>query len=106
MLAHPLKKVNKKFRNKPLEASVSKIDFIRFLKSAKIIDKSQRALYKNLEHIEKKKLIAYENRFLKFTKKGLKQAKEIEKDIDPYVRITKKLENKKLDLGSAQAYFK
>ena len=64
-----LKKLNKKFEDKPLEASVSKIDFIRLLQNLKIVEKSQRGLYKNLEVLEKKKLIRYENKFLKLSKR-------------------------------------
>ena len=101
-----LRKVNKRFKNKPLEASVSKIDFIRFIKSAKITGKSQRGLYRNLEVLEKKKLIAYKNRFLKLTKKGLTKAKEMEKEIEPYLNVLNKLESKRIKTGGVQSYFK
>ena len=101
-----LKKVNKKFKKQPLAASVSKIDFIRILKSSKITAKSQRGLYRNLEVLEKNKLVSYDNKFLKLTKKGLIKAREIEKDIAPYIILMKKLEKKKIKKDSLQAYFK
>lgn len=102
-----LKKVNKQFKKKPLAASVSKIDFIKLLKTSKMIKKSQRGLYKNLEILEKKKLISYKNKFLKLTKKGLTKAKEIEKEIKPYITVINKLEKKKIKTKKPlQAYFK
>lgn len=101
-----LKKVNKKFKKQPLAASVSKINFIRILKTSKITAKSQRGLYRNLEVLEKKKLIDYDTKFLKLTKKGLAKAREMEKDIIPYLSLIKKLEKKKIDKGSLQAHFK
>lgn len=101
-----LKKVNRRFKNKPLEASVSKIDFIRFIQSSKISEKSQRGLYKNLEILEKKKLIEYGNRFLKLTKRGLTKARDIEMEIKPYLDVMKKLESSRIKTGAAQTYFK
>ena len=56
-------KLNKKYKDQPLEASVSKIDFIKLLQKLKIVEKSERGLYKNLEILEKKKFIKYENKF-------------------------------------------
>jgi predicted methyltransferase len=101
-----LKKLNKKFEDAPLTASVSKIDFIRLLQELKIVDKSQRGLYKNLEILENRKLIRYENRFLKLTDKGLKAVKEKEKDLYPYLKLVVKLEKGKVQPAHAQTYFK
>ncbi|MBD3249217.1 hypothetical protein GF336_04175 [Candidatus Woesearchaeota archaeon] len=102
-----LKKLNRKFEDKPLEASVSKIDFIRLLQSLKIIDKSQRGLYKNLEILEKKKFIRYETQFLKLTDKGLKMTQQKEKDLFPYLKLIVNLEKEKIKaIKSSQTYFK
>ena len=102
-----LKKLNKKFEDQPLEASVSKIDFIRLLKNLKIIEKSQRGLYRNLEILEKKKLIRYENRFLKLTDRGLKAVKEKDADLYPYLRLIVNMEKGKVKASkSPQSYFK
>lgn len=100
-----LKKLNKKFENKPLEASVSKIDFIKLIQESKIVEKSERGLYKNLEMLEKKKLIRYENRFLKLTEKGLRLAEKKEKELYPYMRLIVKM-NKGLSAKELQSYFK
>ena len=102
-----LKKLNRKFEHQPLEASVSKIDFIKLLKKLKIVEKSQRGLYKNLEILEKKKLIKYENRFLKLTEKGLKLVREKELELYPYLRLIVNIEKGKIKtIKSPQTYFK
>ncbi len=102
-----LKKLNKKFEHQPLEASVSKIDFIKLLLKLKIVDKSQRSLYKNLEILEKKKLIKYENRFLKLTEKGLKIVQAKDKELYPYLRLIVNIEKGKIPTRkSPQTYFK
>jgi len=101
-----LRKINRKFKHKPLEASVSKINFIKLLKNLQIVHKSQRGLYKNLEILEKKKLIKYETRFLKLTKKGLKFVEEKEKELFPYLKLIFTLEKKIKMPKSPQTRFK
>jgi hypothetical protein len=101
-----LKKINKKFQHKPLEASVSKISFIELLKNLQIVEKSQRGLYKNLETLEKKKLIKYENHFLKLTKKGLKIVKEKDKELFPYLKLNLTLGKKIKIPRTPQTHFK
>ena len=102
-----LKKLNKQFTNKPLEASVSKIDFIKLLQKLKIVDKSERGLYKNLEILQKQKYILYENKFLKLTKKGLKEVQQKELDLLPYIKLIVKMEKGKIKTTkSPQTYFK
>ncbi len=102
-----LKEANKQLSDKPLEMSVSKIVFIEALMKSKIADKSQRALYKNLELLEKKKLIEYENKFLKPTPRGLKLFLEMHKEISPYFHMVDII---KTDIGNMgrkiQTFFK
>ena len=52
---------NKHIEDKPLQVSISKKTFIELVMNAGIARKQERALYKNLETLEKKKLISYEN---------------------------------------------
>ena len=52
---------NRKIAGKPLEVSISKATFIGLVKKAEFARKQSRALYKNLEILEKKKLIVYKN---------------------------------------------
>ena len=102
-----LKKLNKRFEDQPLEASVSKIDFIKLLQSLKVVEKSQRGLYKNLEILQKKKLIKYENKFLKLTDKGLKVVKQKQAALDPYLLLISKIKKGKITASKTpQTYFK
>jgi hypothetical protein len=85
---------NKKIKDQPLKVSISKSVFIDLVKKAKIADKQSRALYKNLETLEKSKLISYKNKELELTKKGDNIYKQIEKDIIPYIKLIKKINQK------------
>lgn len=103
-LMQVLKKVNTQFQDKPLEASISKIGFIKMMKKAKVTEKSIRGLYKNLEALEKKKYLKYDNKMLSMTKKGLRQAEKTEKETAPYVDLMLNLE--KIKAKSIQTHFK
>ncbi len=85
---------NRKIKAKNLKVSISKTLFIELVLNAGFAKKQKRALYKNLEVLEKKKLISYRNRELELTKKGDKLFKEIKEDIMPYINVYKKLEDK------------
>ena len=52
---------NKKIKSKNLKVSISKTSFIELVKKSEIAKKQSRALYKNLESLEKRKLIIYKN---------------------------------------------
>lgn len=95
MLSFPLKltlyslgqcyrQLNKRFDNAPLEVAISKSVFIETLLQA--MEKKERALYKNLELLQKKKLISYANKELRFTERGYKRFLKIQKSITPFVR--------------------
>ena len=92
--------------NTKFPESVSKIEFIKLLKELGIVEKTERGLYKNLQVLEKKKLIAYENKFLKLTQKGLKSVTQKEKEIFPYLKLIVKIGSTKEKTKSAQTYFK
>jgi hypothetical protein len=79
--------INQSFTEKPLRLRTSKIAFIELLMDSKIISKQERALYKNLESLEKKKLIEYVNRKIKFTELGLKELKKVNREIKKFVDI-------------------
>ena len=85
---------NEKIKEKPLKVSIAKVNFIELVLNSGIAEKQDRALYKNLEVLEKKKLIIYENKELELTKKGEKLYEEIKKEIAPYISVNKKLEKK------------
>ena len=86
---------NKKIKHKPLKVSISKKLFIDVVKTAKIVKKQERALYKNLEILEKKKkLVEYKNKELELTKKGKKLYEDINNNMKPYINVFKKLKEK------------
>lgn len=82
---------NKKIKDNSLKVSISKTTFIELVKSAKFAEKQERALYKNLEILEKKKMISYRNKELEFTKKGKELYEDINKRIKPFFNVFKKL---------------
>ena len=106
-LYHYLREANKQFKDKPLEMSVSKIVFIDALKKTNIADKSERALYRNLEILESKNLITYENKFLKPTIKGLKMFLEMHKELFPYIHMVGIIKQEANTMAKkSQTYFK
>ncbi len=95
-LAKFLEETNKRFRNSPLEISTSKIEFIRNIKKLKIFKIKERAIYKNLEELEKNKLILYSNRDLRLSRKGLNYYTKLRKNIEPLVKLTIEMEKTRL----------
>ncbi len=83
---------NKQMGNKELEIAISKSVFIDLVMKAKIVEKKERALYKNLEQLEKKKLIDYSSKNLALTKKGSKLYGKLNKEILPYVQLANLLD--------------
>jgi predicted methyltransferase len=84
-LGQCFKKLNQPYQDKPLKVFVSKIAFIELIKQADFIKKQERALYKNLEFLEKKKLIEYKDKKIKLTQRGQRFFNKIEKEIKPFV---------------------
>jgi hypothetical protein len=72
---------------KPLKLRTSKVVFITFLLHSRIITTQERALYKNLESLEGKRLISYDGRMIHFTKSGLEILGRINNEISKFVDI-------------------
>ena len=73
--------------NKILKSSISKVDFIRVLTKNKIVEKTPRSIYKNLESLEKEKYLIYKNHSLSLTRKGLDLSQKIEKGVSRYLKL-------------------
>jgi len=58
--------LNQPLKEKPLQLRTSKIAFVTFILHSGIVTKQGRALYKNLETLEKKNLITYDKRMIVF----------------------------------------
>ena len=87
---------NKKLKGKLLETSISKPAFIEVVKKAGLKEKGERALYKNLEDLEKSRHISYENKILKLTNKGAGNYKKTKSQLSPYLNIIKIIESENL----------
>ena len=79
--------LNLPYQDKPLKVLISKIHFIELIKKADFVKKQERALYKNLEILENKKLIEYRDKKIQLTQKGKRVFNKIEKEIKPFIRI-------------------
>lgn len=98
-------KLNQPFQDKPFKVFISKIAFIELLKQADFIKKQERALYKNLELLEKKKLLAYKEKKIKLTQRGQRTFNRIEKEIKPFVDIRDFWHQNPKTARQLQAYF-
>ena len=81
------KSINQPLTATPLKLRTSKIAFIELLIEAKVISQQKRAVYKNLEALEEKKLIAYDKRMIKLTEKGLEILDKINQEVNQFVKI-------------------
>ena len=90
------KETNRKLEDKSLTISISKALFIDIIKKTGIVEKQPRALYKNLELLEKSRIIRYENKSLSLTKKGENAFLNIYAEMKPYVNIIKLVTEKNL----------
>lgn len=79
--------LNKRFGDAPLQVFISKIGFIEVMINNGLMEKKERALYKNLETLEKKRLIYYENKNLRFTKRGFIHYNRIKNGIKPFLAV-------------------
>jgi len=79
--------LNQRLISGPVKIQTSKIAFIEMLLKSEIITKQERSIYKNLESLEKKKLIGYESRMIKFTGQGLKILNKIKTETRQFLNI-------------------
>ena len=95
-LGHFYQSLNQPLVEKPVKLQTSKITFIENLKNSQMVSKQERALYKNLEMLENKKLIEYDTKMIRFTDFGLKELQKVDKevkncnDIEKYFRSAEK----------------
>ena len=79
--------LDERFAGRPIQIAVSKSAFIELAENAGFAGKGERALYQNLEDLEKKRLIHYDNKNLSLTKKGGKAFAVINKNLSPYLAV-------------------
>ena len=79
---------DRRFADKPLVVNMSKKAFIELARAASMVSKGERAMYKNLESLEEKKLLSYENKTLRLTSRGEKYFQELLSRIEPYLAVS------------------
>jgi hypothetical protein len=79
--------------NEALAIHLPKPVFIDFIKKVELFDKGERAIYKNLEYLEDRKLVSYENRNLSLTERGQNVYNKIKSEIKPYFEMNKLIIN-------------
>ena len=87
---------NKNLEQKLLQISISKSAFIEIVRRSGLTEKGERALYRNLEDLEKSRYISYENKILKLSSKGGKEYIKISRAFTPYQNIIKVIESENL----------
>ncbi|HLC86444.1 MAG TPA: hypothetical protein VJG30_04115 [Candidatus Nanoarchaeia archaeon] len=78
---------NRKLKDKDLEVFISKVVFIEVVRKARMVEKEERALYKNLELLERKRFISYNNKNIVLTSKGFNAFNKIKKGLSPYINV-------------------
>jgi hypothetical protein len=91
-----LRETDRKFAEAPLLVTVSKAEFIDVILGMSAVSKKERAVYRNLEELGKEHYIAYNDKCLRFSKKGLQEYERIQKELEQLKAIESKIEAQKL----------
>lgn len=98
ILCEFMKKADSRFSSAPLKISISKAEFIDEIREMGLVAKQERAIYRNLEELEKGRCILYnKEKSLRISKRGLDQYQKIMADLERFGEIKKTLETK--DVG-------
>ena len=96
ILGEFLSELSNKYYNNIMKIYVSKAQFIDVMKKMKIVVKQPRAIYKNLEELQKNKLIVYSQKKLRLSRGGLITFEKLKKELDEYYGILGKLKSNKI----------
>ncbi|MBI4146357.1 hypothetical protein HY489_03395 [Candidatus Woesearchaeota archaeon] len=80
---------DRRFAGKPLCMALSKVAFIDLARQAGMVQKGERALYKNLENLEGKRLISYAEKSLRLNQRGVKHYERLVRSVGPYVEVSR-----------------
>ena len=86
-LGETCNQASKRLIDKPLQLSVSKAEFIIIAMKTQMTAKEERAIYKNLESLQEKKFISYDDKNLELTSKGQKELLKVNAELVPYLNI-------------------
>ncbi|MFH1668630.1 MAG: hypothetical protein ABIA62_01770 [Candidatus Woesearchaeota archaeon] len=91
-----LTETGRRFSKSMLQITVMKAEFIDAIHSLGIVGKQSRAIYRNLESLQKGKYIIYDKNSLKISKKGLSEYEKIVKELDHFQAIQGIIRAKKI----------
>lgn len=89
-----LDETNKKVVGKPLSIALTKAQFIQMITDSEVAGKKERAVYQNLQNLEAKHYVEYSKKQLSLTAKGRKVNLKIERQIAPYHKVMRAIEEK------------
>jgi hypothetical protein len=87
ILGQFLMETDRKFAETPLQVSVSKAEFIDIIKDMKAVSKTERTIYKDLEDLQQRRYIIYDERDLRISKKGLNEYESITKELGRLLQL-------------------
>ncbi|MBN1544861.1 hypothetical protein JW898_05370 [Candidatus Woesearchaeota archaeon] len=96
ILGQFLKETDRKFSETPLLVSISKAEFIDGIREMQIIKKKERAVYRNLEDLEKEKYVVYDNKNLSLSRKGFNEYEKIRQELDALNKVCCNMEAGKI----------
>lgn len=104
ILGHVLQESQKQFSNQPFSVYISKADFISIAQHVGAVMKQERAVYKNLELLEKSRLISYkkdkQKRSLRLSQKGYRAFQRLAQRHEDWHAIRQKIANTELLKGN------
>lgn len=87
---------NEHLKNKPLDMCISKSAFIELALKSNITNIQERALYKNLEFLEKQKIILYKNKSLVLSKRGNRLFEQLNKEVAPFLKLSETFDSQNI----------
>ena len=84
ILGQFFKETARKFNSAPLKISIPKAEFIDAVNSLGVVDKKGRAIYRNLESLQKSRFISYKDKCLALTRKGHTEYLKVYVELERY----------------------
>ena len=69
--------------------AMTKAEFIRLVQRSHIVKQRERVLYQHLQRLESQRYLAYDERTLSLTKRGERVFERLNRDLSPYVELTR-----------------
>lgn len=93
ILCRYYERLNNLSKKKPIRYVISKSGFINFLNEINLDKTTKQTIYAELKALEDKKLIRYDRRIIKITRKGFSTYKRLFRALDRYFKAVLTLEN-------------